>query len=47
MQHVGVYSGHASNVFTLAYDAANGALASGSQDGHVIVWGPDGQPANR
>ncbi|PNW74565.1 hypothetical protein CHLRE_12g495650v5 [Chlamydomonas reinhardtii] len=47
VQHVGVYSGHASNVFTLAYDAANGALASGSQDGHVIVWGPDGQPANR
>ncbi|KAG2452758.1 hypothetical protein HYH02_002988 [Chlamydomonas schloesseri] len=46
VQHVGVYSGHSSTVFTLAYDAANGALASGSQDGRIIVWGPDGQPAN-
>ncbi|KAG2427778.1 hypothetical protein HXX76_012103 [Chlamydomonas incerta] len=47
VQHVGCYSGHASMVFTLAYDASSGSLASGSQDGHLIVWGQDGQPANR
>ncbi|GFR52833.1 hypothetical protein Agub_g15459 [Astrephomene gubernaculifera] len=47
MVHMGCYSGHVSTVFTMCYDATSGQLASGGQDGQLLVWGHDGTPASR
>ncbi len=47
LQHVGCFSGHASTVFTLCFDAGAQQLVSGGHDGQLLVWSMQGQVVSR
>eukprot|EP00898_Chlorokybus_atmophyticus_P002604 jgi/Chlat1/3344/Chrsp23S03654 len=42
LQHAASYSGHIDTIFTLAWDEARGQVISGSRDGTLTTWSPDG-----